>query len=118
MSSPPPNADTVRRLVDAWAAQQVGTLDGLARAALEQERPQWQAEAAQLIAEGLLAYVAVEMLVPDLAVARHATGDPDPDDDHLAARLGAHLRDFVDYRDELAALGGLATSAATDAEWH
>jgi hypothetical protein len=59
-----------------------------------------------LIAEGLLAYVAVEMVVPDLAIAA-SSGQHRADDDALAARLGAHLRDFVDYRGELQALSEL-----------
>jgi hypothetical protein len=98
------DADTARRLVDAWVADQTGTLDAAAVAALDRERPGWRAAAAQLIAEGLLAYVAVEMVAPDLAVAAAAGNPQHTDDAGLTARLGAHLRDFVDYRDEFDAL--------------
>jgi len=72
------------------------------RALLEEE------QAAALIAEGLLAYVAVEMVAPDLAIARGSGQPAAGDDGELTARLGAHMRDFVDYRAELEALGGLS----------
>jgi hypothetical protein len=94
----------IRRIVDAWVAEQVGTLDEPSRLALEQDHPDWQAQATRLIAEGLLAYVAVEMVVPDLAIA-NSNGEHGVDDAELAARLGAHMRDFVDYRGEFEALG-------------
>ena len=95
--------DFIRRVVDAWAAEQAGRLGAEQRLALDAERPDWRAQATRLIAEGLLAYVAVEMVVPDLAIAG-STGQHVADDDELAARLGAHLRDFVDYRGEPKAL--------------
>lgn len=91
----------VQRLIDAWVASQVGMLDAAESAALDAEQPGWRAAAAQLIAEGLLAYVAVEMVAPDLAILA-ASGTPSPGDDtELTARLGAHVRDFVDYRADL-----------------
>lgn len=98
------------RLVDAWVAEQAGTLGTAERAALDAERPDWRAEATRLIAEGLLAYVAVEMVAPDLAVAAAAGAPEHADDTELSVRLGAHLRDFVDYRDELDQLRGLVDS--------
>jgi len=119
--SPIGDIDTVRRLVDAWVADQAGTLAAGESAALDVERPGWRAAAAQLIAEGLLAYVAVEMVAPDLAIAA-ATNTPDHSDDaELTARLGAHVRDFVDYRDELDRLRddlGLRHEGACDHPGH
>ena len=100
----PCDPDFIRRVVDAWAAEQAGTLDAEERVALDLEQPEWRAQATRLIAEGLLAYVAVEMVVPDLAIA-NSNGQHGVDDAELAARLGAHLRDFVDYRCELETLG-------------
>jgi hypothetical protein len=104
-SSLPRDPATVRRLVDSWVADQTETLDKAARADLDNDHPRWRADAAQLIAEGLLAYVIIEMVVPDLAIARaqgtqleHHTHDAGAD---LNARLGAHLRDFIDYRAQL-----------------
>jgi hypothetical protein len=94
----------IRRVVNAWVAEQAGTLDEPSRLALEQEHPEWRTQATRLIAEGLLAYVAVEMVAPDLAIA-NSNGQHGVDDAELAARLGAHMRDFVDYRGELATLG-------------
>ncbi|MGB5737283.1 MAG: hypothetical protein WBM40_22890 [Thiohalocapsa sp.] len=96
--------DRIRRVVDAWVAEQAGTLDEPSRVSLEQDHPDWRAQATRLIAEGLLAYVAVEMVAPDLAIA-NSNGQHGVDDAELAARLGAHMRDFVDYRGELEALG-------------
>jgi hypothetical protein len=95
--------DRIRRVVDAWVAEQAGTLDERSRQALDQARPDWRADATRLIAEGLLAYVAVEMVAPDLAIA-NSNGQHGVDDAELAARLGAHMRDFVDYRGEFEAL--------------
>jgi len=104
----------MRRLVDAWAAEQAGMLGAEQRLALDAEQPGWRAQATQLIAEGLLAYVAVEMVVPDLAIAG-SNGQHVADDDELAARLGAHLRDFVDYRGELQALREIQAQVAEPA---
>ena len=104
-AAPDPSApDRIRRVVDAWVAEQAGTLDEPSRVALEQEHPEWRALATRFIAEGLLAYVAVEMVAPDLAIA-NSNGRHGVDDAELAARLGAHMRDFVDYRGELEVLG-------------
>lgn len=93
-----PDAAWERRFVDAWAAERVGLLDATERAALEGHWPDWRHQAANLIAEGLLAYVALEMVAPDLAIATAEGRTHDTDDAELALRLGAHLRDFVDYR--------------------
>ena len=116
MSPPlPSDPDTVRRYVDAWVADQVGHLDDGERAALEADYPHWRDQAARLIAEGLLAYVAIEMVAPDLSMAT-TWGDPhgeETDDATLAARLGAHLYDFVDYRAEFAELRERGQRAAT-----
>jgi hypothetical protein len=102
----PSDPDTIRRIVDAWVAEQSDTLADRQRDTLDVEHPQWRQQAAQLIAEGLLAYVVVEMVAPDLAIAgSHADAghDADPSEaSELTARLGAHLRDFIDYRAELA----------------
>jgi hypothetical protein len=107
MSTQPPSEPLfIRRVVDAWAAEQAGMLGAEQRLALDSEQPDWRSQATRLIAEGLLAYVAVEMVVPDLAIAA-SSGQHRADDDALAARLGAHLRDFVDYRGELQALSEL-----------
>jgi hypothetical protein len=104
----PTDPARVRRVVDAWVAEQAGTLDSDERDALDGDSPQWREQAAALIAEGLLAYVAVEMVAPDLAIARGSGQPAAGDDGELTARLGAHMRDFVDYRAELEALGGLS----------
>ena len=121
LGSPSRAGDMVRRLVDAWVAEQAGTLAAAEASRLDADRPGWRGEATQLIAEGLLAYVAVEMVAPDLAIAAAsgaATGHADDAD--LSARLGAHLRDFVDYRNEFAALreqhGKPRTKGACDDE--
>ncbi len=93
--------DLTRRLVDAWAALHAGTLEWDQRAALDRERPHWQCEAATLIAEGLLAYVTVEMVEPDVAHDKAVDPHQAPTPEDLAARLGAHMMDFVDYRGDL-----------------
>ena len=105
LGNPSHAGDSVRRLVDAWVAEQAGTLAAAEASQLDADRPGWRGEATQLIAEGLLAYVAVEMVAPDLAIAAASGGATGhADDADLSARLGAHLRDFVDYRNEFAAL--------------
>lgn len=115
-SAPPESGPEQRRLVAAWVAEQTDRLDPAERSALDTVQPDWRARASQLIAEGLLAYVVLEMVAPDLAIARatgsHADGTDAPDHDHgddaaLAERLIAHLQDFIDYRDELTERGGL-----------
>ena len=104
---PPTDPDQVRRIVNAWVADQAGTLAASERDALNGTLPDWRVQAAQLIAEGLLAYVAIEMVAPDLAIARSHHDHASEDDAELTARLGAHMRDFVDYRADLAERGGL-----------
>jgi hypothetical protein len=110
MSMPPASAVPLpgpeqHRLLAAWVAEQTERLDAGARAALEAAQPDWRAQTAQLIAEGLLAYIVLEMVAPDLAIAQagggHALSDAD-----LTERLVAHLTDFIDYRAELAERGG------------
>jgi hypothetical protein len=107
--------DRIRRVLAAWVAEQTEMMDTAEQAALDAELPDWRAEAAQLIAEGLLAYVVLEMIAPDLAIARAQADPAQPghahtDDAALAERLTAHLQDFVDYRAELAERGGLQLS--------
>ncbi|WP_295878331.1 hypothetical protein [uncultured Thiohalocapsa sp.] len=115
-SAPPESGPEQRRLVAAWVAEQTDRLDPAERNALDTAQPDWRARASQLIAEGLLAYVVLEMVAPDLAIARttgsHADGTnadahEHSDDAALAERLIAHLQDFIDYRDELTERGGL-----------
>lgn len=115
-ASPEPGLEQ-RRIVAAWVAEQTERLDPAERAVLEAAEPDWRARATRLIAEGLLAYVVLEMVAPDLAIARatashgdgtHAHGD-EHHDDALTERLVAHLQDFIDYRDELSERGGLPT---------
>lgn len=105
----PTEDDLIRLLVTSWAALRAGTLDPDRRALLDHERPRWECEAATLIAEGLLAYVTVEMVEPDLAhdgaVDPHAV----PEAEEVAARLGAHMLDFVDYRGDLPRVRQLGT---------
>ncbi|MCG6943527.1 MAG: hypothetical protein LJE69_20030 [Thiohalocapsa sp.] len=96
-----------QRVLAAWVAEQAQTLDPAERAALDAEHPHWRAQAAQLIAEGLLAYVVLEMIAPDLAITRAEGGHTDTSDDALTGRLVAHLQDFIDYRAELSERGGL-----------
>jgi hypothetical protein len=102
MTTEVPTADDlIKVLVNSWVALRAGTLDPNRQALLDRERPQWQCEAANLIAEGLLAYVTVEMVEPDLAHDQEADPHDVPTPDEFAARLGAHMLDFVDYRGDL-----------------
>ncbi|WP_295542433.1 hypothetical protein, partial [uncultured Thiohalocapsa sp.] len=119
VSAPPKPGSAQRRLVTAWVAEQTERLQPAEARALDAERPDWRAQAAQLIAEGLLAYVVLEMVAPDIAIARRSGGHaddtaleagPHTDDATLAERLVAHLQDFIDYRDELTERGGLTTT--------
>jgi hypothetical protein len=110
--------DLARRLLAAWVAEQAQRLPARERDALDLERPGWRAQAAQLIAEGLLAYVVLEMVAPDLAIAAASGGPVHGDDDALTERLTAHLQDFIDYRDELVAHGGLAIGSPDGAAEH
>ena len=68
----PTEDDLTRRRVDRSAALRAGTLDADCRGLLGHGHPQWQREAANLIADG------------------------------VAARLGVHTIDFLDYRGDLA----------------
>jgi hypothetical protein len=107
---PPDSApDRTRRILSAWVAEQTEVLDDDERDALTAEIPSWRADAAQLIAEGLLAYVVLEMVAPDLAIARAEGRHQHADDVDLTNRLEAHLQDFLDYRAELQERGGLQT---------
>ena len=105
----PTEDDLIRLLVTSWAALRAGTLEQERLDLLNRERPDWQCEAAMLIAEGLLAYVTVEMVEPDLAHDQEV----DPHDvataEEVGARLGAHMMDFVDYRGDLPRARRLAT---------
>jgi hypothetical protein len=51
----PNDEDLIRLLVDSWVALHAGTLDPQRQVLLDRERPDWQCEAATLIAEGVLA---------------------------------------------------------------
>lgn len=108
-AEPPPDGARTRphpdRLIEAWVAAACGQLDPAEREALARAEAGWQQHAAQLIAEGLLGYIALEMVSPDIAAAR-ASGGAAPDGAELVARLPAHLREFADYRDRLELLGG------------
>jgi hypothetical protein len=107
---PPGSApDHKRRILSAWVAEQAEVLDDEERDALAAEVPSWRADAAQLIAEGLLAYVVLEMVAPDLAIARAEGRQQGASDVDLTNRLEAHLQDFLDYRAELQERGGLQT---------
>ncbi len=115
----PTPARAQQRLLAAWVAEQTQRLDPAERAALTAAVPDWRAQAAQLIAEGLLAYVVLEMVAPDLAIAQATGSQMDgteahahahTDDAQLTERLTAHLQDFIDYRDELTEHGGLHPS--------
>ncbi len=105
----PTEDDLIRLLVDSWTALRAGTLDEDQQALLDRERPQWQCEAANLIAEGLLAYVTVEMVEPDLAHDRTV----DPTDavtaEDFTIRVAAHVLDFLDYRKDLPRVARLTT---------
>ena len=108
-TSLPRDPASIRRIIDAWVADQTETLDDTARSILDDSDPHWRENAAQLIAEGLLAYVIIEMVAPDLAIAgsQGGTGDHQFDGADLTARLGAHMLDFIDYRAELIERGEL-----------
>jgi hypothetical protein len=89
-------------IVGGWVGLRTGTLPDTERELLDRERPGWRDEAAQLIAEGVLAYATVEMVQPDLAYAGQL--DPHgrlPSPEEIAARLTAHMLDFIDYRHEV-----------------
>ncbi|EGV16559.1 hypothetical protein [Thiocapsa marina] len=101
--------ELIRLLIDSWTALRAGTLGEDQQALLDRERPQWQCEAANLIAEGLLAYVTVEMVEPDLAHDRSIDPHDTPSPQDYAARLGAHMMDFVDYRGDLVKTRRLGT---------
>jgi len=105
----PTEDDLTRLLVTSWAALRAGTLDPDRQALLDRERPHWQCEAATLIAEGLIAYVTVELVDPDLAHDREVDPHDSPSAEDVAARLGAHLLDFVDYRGDLPRVRRLST---------
>jgi hypothetical protein len=105
-ADPQPGADPgtdelIRLLIGSWVALRAGTLAADRQALLDRERPDWQCEAANLIAEGLLGYVTVEVVEPDLAHDREADPDDDITADDFADRLKAHLLDFTAYRAEL-----------------
>ena len=107
----PTQDDLIRLLVNSWVSLHTGTLDADQRALLDRERPQWACEAASLIAEGILSYVTVEMVEPDLAQGHQGhQGHPSTAvaPEELAARLGAHMLDFVDYRSDLWRVARLA----------
>lgn len=93
--------DLIRLLVGSWVALHAGTLEAERRALLDRERPQWQGEAATLIAEGLLAYVALEVVEPDLAHDKEVDPSETVSAVDYSTRLAAHVLDFVDYREEL-----------------
>ena len=99
----------IQLLVTSWVALRAGTLDDARRARLDDERPEWQAEAAQLIAEGLLAYVTVEWVAPELAHDREADPDAATTAEEFTARLQGHLLDFAGYRSQLARVRRLTT---------
>jgi hypothetical protein len=105
----PTEDDLVRLLVTSWAALRAGTLEPERQELLDRERPDWQCEAATLIAEGLLAYVTVEMVEPDLAHDKEVDPQDVPSAEEVGARLGAHMLDFVDYRGDLPRARRLAT---------
>jgi hypothetical protein len=126
MSIPPASAAPLRgheqrRLLAAWVTEQTGRLDADACAALDAEQPDWRARATQLIAEGLLAYVVLEMIAPDLAIAQAGGAPADGhtlSDEALTKRLVAHLQDFIDYRAELAERGAAVGRARAHADAH
>lgn len=62
----PTEQDLIRPIVSNWVTLHAGTLDSARRVLLDQQRPDWEREAQQLLAESLLAYVSVEMVQPDL----------------------------------------------------
>ncbi len=105
----PNEEDLLRLLVGSWVALRAGTLEPERRALLDQKRPHWQAEAATLIAESVLAYVTVEMVEPDLAHDRKV----DPTDvvtaEDFTTQVAAHVLDFLDYRKDLPRVARLTT---------
>jgi hypothetical protein len=100
-TNPPTDDDLIQLLVSSWVALRAGTLDADRKALLDHERPHWQCEAANLVAEGLLAYVTVELVEPDLAHDREVEPDDNTDAQAFGDRLTAHLQDFVAYRGHL-----------------
>ena len=97
----PTEDDLTQLLVTSWVALRAGTLDADRRAMLDHERPGWQCEAATLIAEGLLAYVTVELLEPDLAHDREVDPALSTTAAEFTTQLQGHLLDFVAYRGQL-----------------
>jgi hypothetical protein len=105
----PREEDLIRLLVGSWVALRAGTLAPERRALLDQERPHWEAEAATLIAEGVLAYVTVEMVEPDLAHDRTVDPADRVDAEDFTTRVAAHVLDFLDYRRDLPRVARLTT---------
>ena len=97
----PTEDDLTRRLVDSSVVLRAGTLHADCRALLDHARPQWQCEVANLISDGVRAYVMVEMVEPDLARDKEVDPHDTTSAGELAARLGAHMIDFVDFRGDL-----------------
>jgi hypothetical protein len=92
MSADEPTEDNrTRRLVDRSVALRAGTLHADCQALLDHARPQWQCEAANLIAEGVRAYVMVETVEPDLARDKEVDPHDTTSAEELAARPGAHM---------------------------
>ena len=104
----PTEEDLSQLLVGSWVALRAGTLDPDRKALLDHERPDWQCEAANLVAEGMLVYTAVELVEPDLAHDREVDPDDHSSAQEFSARLTGHLVDFVGYRGQLPRVRRLA----------
>ncbi|MBO8087153.1 MAG: hypothetical protein J7D61_14030 [Marichromatium sp.] len=91
-----------RQLIEDWTRLQTGTIEPERLARLDRDQPEWRCRAATLVAESLFAYITLEMVAPDLAYRHRDQPEHEPEAGEIDARLGAHLLDFLDYRDELA----------------
>ena len=97
----PTEQDLIRLIVSSWVALHAGTLDSARRDLLDQQRPNWETEAQQLLAESLLAYAAVEMVQPDLENDQNIDPMEVASPQDFTQRLQGHVLDFLEYRQDL-----------------
>ena len=100
-SQQPTEQDLIQLIVSSWVALHAGTLDSNRRELLDQQRPGWESEAHQLLAESLLAYATVEMVEPDMEQDQQADPEESITPQAFTQRLQGHVLDFLDYRQEL-----------------
>lgn len=97
----PTEQDLIQLIVSSWVALHAGTLDNTRRDLLDQQRPNWEQEAQQLLAESLLAYVTVEMVQPDLEHDQKVDPMAVASPQEFTQRLQGHVLDFLEYHQDL-----------------